>query len=82
LLKEEALNNGFCEHCAAYHTKAGFNCGVGMGLAENVVCRLPQEAVLRFRAEFGLEGATKRSESSDSFGDADKMKKKRGRKRK
>jgi hypothetical protein len=53
-----------------------------MGLTENVVCRLPQEAVLRFKGEFGLEGATKRSISSDSFGDVDQMKKKRGRKRK
>jgi len=82
LLKEEALSNGYCAHCAAYHPNAGFNCGVGMGLAENVQCRLPQETVLSFRAEFGLEGAIKRSSSSDSFGDRDEMKKKRGRKRK
>jgi hypothetical protein len=80
--KEEALSKGYCEHCTAYHPNAGFNCGVGMGLTENVVCRLPQEAVLRFKGEFGLEGATKRSISSDSFGDVDQMKKKRGRKRK
>jgi hypothetical protein len=53
-----------------------------MGLEENVVCRLPQEAILRFKGEFGLEGAIKRSISSDSFGDVDQMKKKRGRKRK
>lgn len=82
MTKEEALKKGYCKHCAAYHPSAGFNCGVGMGLDENVACRLPQEVVLRFRAEFGLEGAIKRSASSDSFGDVDKMKKKRGRKRK
>ena len=82
MTKEEALSKGYCAHCAAYHPNAGFNCGVGMGLEENVVCRLPQETVLSFRAEFGLEGAIKRSASSDSFGDRDEMKKKRGRKRK
>jgi hypothetical protein len=80
--KEEALASGYCAHCAAYHPNAGFNCGVGMGLPDNVECRLPQEAVLRFKGEFGLEGAVRRSISSDSFGDRDEMKKKRGRKRK
>ena len=82
MLKEEALSNGYCAHCAAYHERAGFNCGVGMGLPENVECRLPQETILSFRAEWGLEGAIKRSASSDSFGDVDQMKKKRGRKKK
>jgi hypothetical protein len=53
-----------------------------MGLEENVECRLPYEAELRWKGEFGLKGATKRSISSDSFGDVDQMKKKRGRKRK
>jgi hypothetical protein len=53
-----------------------------MGLPENVECRLPQEAVLRFKGEFGLEGTIKRSSSTDSFGNRDEMKKKRGRKRK
>ena len=82
MTKEEALTKGYCKQCAAYHLIAGFNCGVGMGLAENVECRLPREAVLRWRGEFGLEGATMRSNSNDSFGDRDQTKKKRGRKRK
>jgi hypothetical protein len=75
--KQEAFTKGYCPHCAAYHVKAGFNCGVGMGLTDNVECRLPDEAVSRWKGEFGLEGTTQRHHGE--FGDVDLMKKKRGR---
>ena len=79
MTKDDALKYGYCKRCAGYAT-GRWLCGVGLGLKDNSSCRMPQEAQERFKAEWGLQGETRRYIKTE-FGDRDQMKKKR-RKRK
>ena len=83
MTKLEALNKGFCKHCAAYGQERGWRCGVTqMVTMDPPECILTAETVIRWKGEFGLEGEIQRSPSRESFGDSELMKKKRGRKTK
>lgn len=80
MTKREALQKGYCQHCAAYHEKHLWRCGITRSTKLRTDCILQPETIERWRGEWGLEGETQRSPSRESFGDADLMKKKKGRK--
>ena len=78
MTKSEALKKGYCKHCAAYRNGRQY-CGVGRNICTDC-CLLPDEVQVRFRAEHGLEGETKRHHKP-TFGDISIIKPKRGRKK-
>lgn len=66
MTRREALDRGFCKHCASYGAR-GWRCGVTLPIG-TTECILPAEVVKRWRGEFGLEGETQRIIKSQ-FGD-------------
>ena len=66
MTRQEALDKGFCKHCAAYGDR-GWRCGVTRDIAETV-CILPVDVVKRWMGEFGLDGETQRHVKAQ-FGD-------------
>jgi hypothetical protein len=78
MTRDEALELGYCNHCAAYGKK-GWNCGVTLEVKTGG-CILPADVQQRFREERGLEGEQLRLQTGD-FGDRSLMKKP-GRRRK
>jgi len=74
MTRQEALDKGYCGHCAAYGPT--WRCGITqLGGVRN--CILPAEVVNRWKGEFGLEGETQRFKAT--FGDRDLIKKRQGR---
>jgi hypothetical protein len=63
MTREDALDLGYCQYCAGYFKGRGWNCGIVLPIGhpdKNKNCIMPADAQERFRAERGLEGATKR----------------------
>jgi len=67
MTRQEALDSGFCKHCAAYGDR-GWRCGVTQMVKTNPICILPADVVSRWKGEFGLGGETQRHVKTQ-FGD-------------
>jgi len=60
MTRKEALDKGFCNHCAAYGGNSGFRCGLLSMVGQMKTCILPADVVKRWMGEFGLDGETQR----------------------